>query len=124
MRAETRARAYETVDRLLEIPMLALSLTIIPLLLVPALIHVSSRLDFAITTANALIWAAFAFELLIKTYLSPSRTAYVRAHWFDGVIVVLPFLRPLRVVRSARAVRVFRATRIFGFAARSFHSAR
>jgi voltage-gated potassium channel len=65
-----------------------------------------------------LIWAVFATDLAIRTYLAPRRARYLLAHWFDVLIVVLPFLRPLRIMRSARALRLLTALRVMGPAAR------
>jgi voltage-gated potassium channel len=38
-------------------------------------------------------------------------------------VIVLPFLRPLRVMRSARALRVLRAARVVAFVGRGFDAA-
>lgn len=54
------------------------------------------------------IWAVFAVELSIRVHLTEHRRKYLLVHWFDVLIVVLPFLRPLRVVRSARVLRLAR----------------
>ncbi|HYU19715.1 MAG TPA: potassium channel family protein [Chloroflexota bacterium] len=45
------------------------------------------------------IWAVFAFELVVKTYLAPNRTRYLVSHWPDVLTVAVPFLRPLRLLR-------------------------
>jgi len=66
----------------------------------------------------------FALELGTKTYLAPARGRYLRQHWFDAVIVAVPFLRPLRIARSARALRALRVLRVVSFTARATHSAR
>ncbi len=43
----------------------------------------------------------FAAELAIKTYLAPRRVRYVVTHWYDVLIVFLPFLRVLRLLALA-----------------------
>ncbi len=124
MDIERRRLASASVDRLTELPMLALSVAMVPLILAPFLFDLSGGLEDAFFMADWAIWAVFALELSVKTYLAPTRTEYLKRHWFDVMIVVLPFLRPLRIVRSARALRALRATRLVSFVARATHSTR
>ncbi len=123
MDIDRRRTAFDATERT-EIPMLVLSVVMLPLLLVPFVVNVSGNLEDALFAADWAIWAIFALELGIKTYLSPARGQYLRQHWFDAVIVAVPFLRPLRIVRSARAFRALRAVRLVSFTARATHSAR
>ena len=106
-----RQAAFDRVERLTDPPMIVLSLAIIPLLLVPLFFDLSPSVDRTFFALDWLVWGIFAIELTVKTYLAPRRLSYLRSNWFDVVIVVVPFLRPLRVVRSARALRVLRAGR-------------
>jgi voltage-gated potassium channel len=115
---EWRKRAFEGFERATELPMLALSLAIIPLLVVPWVVDLPKTLNTTFVVVDWSIWAAFALELAIKTYLVERRGDYLVRHWFDVVIVAVPFLRPLRVVRSARALRLLRLTRVGAFGVR------
>ena len=45
------------------------------------------------------MWGAFGFELLVKTYLAPDRRRYLVTHWMDVICVLVPFLRPLLLLR-------------------------
>jgi len=47
------------------------------------------------------IWAAFAFELLMMTYLAEDRRRYLVTHWIDVLTVLVPLLRPFRLLRVA-----------------------
>ncbi len=50
------------------------------------------------------VWAVFAVEYLARLSLSSHRLRFVRTRWLDLVVLVLPLLRPLRVVQNyARA---------------------
>ena len=91
--------------------MLVLSLAIIPLLVVPYFVDFSPSVDRTFFAIDWLIWAVFAMEFAVKTYLAPRRLRYLRNNWFDVVFVAVPFLRPLRVVRSVRLLRALRAAR-------------
>src|SRR3990167_3333265 len=111
MDKEQRYQLFIKFDTATRIPMLVLALAMVPLLLGPALVQLPPGMEEAFLQLDLFIWAAFAFELAVKTYLAPSRMAYLRQNWVDVLIVVLPMLRPLRVLRFVRlAVFMARAT--------------
>jgi voltage-gated potassium channel len=58
----------------------------------PSWHHALQALDYA-------IWAAFAAELVVRVSLATDRVRYVLRHLFDVIVLVLPFLRALRVLR-------------------------
>jgi voltage-gated potassium channel len=119
-----RQRAFEALEHATEVPMLILSLALIPLLIVPWAFDLGDDAEATIVAIDWIVWALFALELSAKTYLSPHRAGYLREHWFDLLIVLLPMLRPLRIARSARAVRLLRLARVLAFSARYVHTAR
>jgi voltage-gated potassium channel len=121
--AEVRQRTYVSFERMVELPMLVLSLLMVPLLLAPELFDLSDSLKETFFVLDAFIWAVFALELVIKTYLSENRGQYLMRHWFDVIIVLVPFLRPLRILRSVRVLRLVRGARLLSFAVRFLHTA-
>ncbi|MDA1280835.1 MAG: ion channel [Chloroflexi bacterium] len=44
--------------------------------------------------------------MLVSTYRSSDRISHLRTNWIDVLIVLLPFLRPLRVFRVLRAAKL------------------
>ena len=113
MEKQKRARWAAKVDRFAEIPMLVLAIVMIPLLLIPLVMTLSATLDYALYALNWFIWAAFAVELVVKTFLAPNRREYLVKHWYDVLIVVVPFLRPLRILAVATRLG-FSWGRVFG----------
>ena len=113
MEKQKRARWAAKVDRVAEIPMLVLAIVMIPLLLIPLVMTLSATLDYALYALNWFIWAAFAVELVVKTFLAPNRREYLVKHWYDVLIVVVPFLRPLRILAVATRLG-FSWGRVFG----------
>lgn len=101
------------VDRAFHSPMIVLALCVLPLLLIEFLLFKKMPdlkegwLGTAVQVALWLIWTAFFVELVIKVTIAESRFEYLRRHWIDVLIVVLPLLRPLRITRLARTARVF-----------------
>jgi voltage-gated potassium channel len=46
-----------------------------------------------------LAWGLFVIDYFARLYLAPNRFRWFLRHWFDLAIVVLPLLRPLRLLR-------------------------
>ncbi|MEV7089158.1 potassium channel family protein [Streptomyces sp. NPDC093085] len=56
-----------------------------------------------------LIWAVFAADYGIRLVLSGQGARFARTHWLDTVVLVLPLLRPLRIVNTYEALQRRRA---------------
>ncbi len=110
-----RQEALNRFEHAVELPLLVLALAMLPLLVLPLVLDLSDPLEDALVAAEWFIWAAFAFEYVVRLVLTPDRWRFVRTQWPDLLIIVLPFLRPLRVVRSARALRLLRLARLVAF---------
>lgn len=99
------------------------SLFFLALLLVPLiLIQVSSedpQILAAVEIANALIWLAFAAELVYVARHASSARAFVRERWLDIAIVLLspPFILPAEVA-SLRVLRILRVVRLLAVVGR------
>lgn len=110
-----REQALERFERGIELPLLVLALAMVPLLVIPIVVELPPIVEDSFAAADWFIWAAFAFEYLVRLWLTPARWVFVRREWPDLLIIVLPFLRPLRVARSARALRLLRLGRLAAF---------
>jgi hypothetical protein len=67
------------------------------------------------------IWAAFLAEYLARLFVAPDRFRFIISNPFDLLLVVIPVLRPLRLLRSITLIRAARLARIgagAGFAVR------
>jgi voltage-gated potassium channel len=60
----------------------------------------------ALDTATVAIWAVFAVDLVVRVALAERRLRYLLTHPIDVLSVVLPMLRPLRVLRVFTAGQV------------------
>ncbi|MBX6371268.1 MAG: two pore domain potassium channel family protein [Acidothermus sp.] len=113
--SDDRQQAYERFTQIADPLMMALAVIMIPLLVIPQVVALPAGVRSAISAADWTIWALFAVEYLVKLTLAPSRSVFVRTHVIDLAILVLPFLRPLRVLRLLRLgsllVRVLRDSR-------------
>jgi voltage-gated potassium channel len=109
-----RQAALRRFEAAVELPLVILAIVMVPLLVVPLLVDLPDEIEVGFIAADWLIWAAFAFEYLVRLALTEDRLRFVRREWPSLLLVVLPFLRPLRVVRSARALRLLGLGRLAG----------
>ena len=96
---QAREAMLGRLERLTELPLLLLSFAMIPLLLGPILWDLSATEDTVFFTLEVFIWAVFAADLVTKLAVAPNRLAYARSHWLEVLVVVVPFFRPLRLIR-------------------------
>jgi len=82
--------------------MFVLGVLFVPVLLASTFADLSPQAATALEVVEGLIWAAFALEYLWLLYLAPHRWHRVRTHKLDLVIVLMPLLRPLRVLGMLR----------------------
>jgi voltage-gated potassium channel len=95
------------VVRMLETPMLVLSVVWTTLLILELTRGLSPRLALV----NDLVWAAFVAEFALEFLVAPDKRIYLRKRWVTALSLALPALRLLRLARVGRAARLFRATR-------------
>ena len=124
---DSEKRKPTAIDRwetFVDVPLLVLALASIPLIVLEDTGH--GAVAQGATIANWVIWASFFVDLTVRVWLvGHNRMRYLVVHWYDvGIVVlsVLPYLLPLRILRSARALRVLRAARVIVYATRSWHT--
>jgi voltage-gated potassium channel len=120
-----RRQAAERLDQLLALPMLVLTLVFLAVLVLPVIYP--DLPPGARSTLDAIdlgIWAAFLAEYLARLFVAPSRLAFVRRNPLDLLLVVIPVLRPLRLLRSVTLIRAARLTRLGAGAGRAVRESR
>ena len=123
--SESRATgAIARWERAADVPLLVLALASIPLVVLEDLAH--GTVVLAAVIANWVIWGLFAVDLAVRVWFARGhRRQYLISRWYDvGIVVVsvLPYFRPLRILRSARALRVLRAARVTVYASSIWHA--
>lgn len=114
---EAKQQRYDHFVNRAELPMLVLSMLVVPVVLMPFLEDLSHESLYALEVLGVVLWAGFAVQYVLLLYLSPNRWRTVRENKLDLLLVLLPFLRPLRIVHLAHAgtalARVGRSVRQF-----------
>ena len=96
-------------ERRAEIPLVGLALAFLVAYAWPVL---DPRLDVDLRTVlNAVtwtVWVAFALDFVARLVLAGSgdRAEYALRHWYDVALIVVPMLRPLRLLRLLALVRI------------------
>ncbi len=102
------------LDNLTELPLLLLSFIMVPVLLGPMLWEdsFSTAEKTLFRTLDIFIWAVFAADFSLKLAITPAKWNYLKTHWLEALVVLIPFIRPLRIIRlilfSARAIKATR----------------
>lgn len=93
----TRLQRYEArSDR----PLLVLALSFVAIYaLQVAATGLPSVLHTTLEVASWVIWTVFAADLAARVWLAERRWRYIATHPIDVIVVLLPALRPLRVLR-------------------------
>ena len=86
-------------------PLLILAVAMLPLLLLQFVIGVDQQTDDLIEWISWLIWAVFAVDLAVRLWFAEDRWQFLIDNKIDVLIVVIPFLRPLRSLRALRLLR-------------------
>jgi voltage-gated potassium channel len=108
----------ERVNRLFNVPMLTLAILVLPVLVVDYYVSKAGRqheaLAWGVLVAHITISAAFLVEFAVKIRIAQSRLRYIATNWVDVIIIILPFLRPLRVLRAFRVLELSRVYAVRG----------
>ena len=99
-------RLVARIEHITEIPMLVLTGVYLVTFLVSYLPHLPAQARAVTEYVEFVVIGLFAADLLIRVAAAEGRLAYLREHWLDVVIVVIPFLRPLRALRVLRLVPI------------------
>jgi len=107
----SRELLLDKIERITEIPLMILSLIMIPLLLGPVLWDMAENEERFFFLTDILIWTLFAVDMLVKIVLSTNRINYLKVNWFELIVVGLPWFRPFRIVRLiAFAAKSYKGT--------------
>lgn len=126
------------LERAFSVPMIWIALLILPVLALQYTladrIADYPALRFMLHVSAGVIWFAFAAEFIVMISVAERKLSYVKQHWLDLVIILLPlvsFLRTLQALRAARLAklgklhqlsRVVRVYRLRGVAMRGFRA--
>ncbi len=68
--------------------------------------------------ASTAVWAAFTIDYAIRLWLAEHKITYAITHWYDTLLVLVPALRPLRLLRLITVFRLLQRSTVGGLAGR------
>lgn len=105
----------QRLERVSSVPMVLMALMVLPLIGVEYLwkerIEADPLLSGLLNGAGGLIWFAFAGEFILRFSIAHSKWSYVRSHFIDLAIVLLPLFAFLQALRLGRLLRLQQLTR-------------
>jgi len=107
----THLSRVERWERRTEVPLLLLALAFLAAYAWPVLdpnVHPDAKTFF--NAVSWTVWGAFAIDFAIRIALAERRRPYIVGHWYDVALVVIPMLRPIRLLRLLAFVRILNRT--------------
>ena len=82
-----------------EWPLAAVAIAFLVLYSVQVLANPGGRVDAALEIVLYVTWGVFAVDYFVRLSLATDRWRWFRKHLLDLAVILLPFLRPLRLLR-------------------------
>lgn len=102
------------------IPMIVIALMVLPIIVMEFFykdfVDANYGWTLAMKIAEAFIWSAFTFEFILMLWVVKYPMGYVRKHWIDLAIILLPtlaFMRTMRLASIGRLNQLTRTARIY-----------
>jgi voltage-gated potassium channel len=101
-----------SLERFFSVPMVLFAFMVLPLFVLEYFwaeqVRTEPLLALALDMGTAVIWLAFAIELIMMLAVCDRRLRYCLQHWIDVAIVLLPVIEVLPLFRLLRLGRVLR----------------
>lgn len=91
----------------MERPLLWASVLFLALICIPVVRTDAGTAErLTLTVLNVAVWLLFAVDYVVRLYLAEGKWRFVKGHILDLIVVLVPFLRPLRLLRLVSMVAV------------------
>ncbi len=96
-----REKLLESIERLLEGPMIFLGFVWLVLLIVELIWGLPKSLDYL----SLAIWFIFIVDFVVKFILAPGKLNYLKKNWLTAISLLIPAIRIFRIFRFVRLLR-------------------
>ncbi|MCY4578795.1 MAG: ion channel [Chloroflexi bacterium] len=90
----------QNIERRTELPLMLASFALMPIITGLYFWDLSAVETRIYTVLEIAIWALFAIIFIIKLAIAPSKLSYLRRNWPEALLVLIPVLRPLRIIAA------------------------
>lgn len=101
-----------TIARKTDIVLWVLSIPLIPMIMAELFTVISGEMRAYFEAYYAVLWVVFTLEFVLRLIVEKDRTEYLKANWFDVLVVVTPMFKILKVFSFMRFPMVFFSDRI------------
>ncbi|TWT64582.1 hypothetical protein CA85_37150 [Allorhodopirellula solitaria] len=109
-------RLRRRLEQSFSVPMIGIAMLIVPVLVVEFLLKDQvaryAWLRVALHIGTGVIWFAFAAEFILMISIAEKKFDYLRRHWIDLAIIVLPFFSFLRSLQAVRGTRLAKLAKV------------
>ncbi len=109
---EGQEELLESLQDLLETPMVFLSLVTAVAFVVEVSVPLSPGAARVLSLVQWVIWVVFVIEFAVKLALAGDKGRFLRVNWLLVLALLLPAFRMARIARAARALRSLGALRV------------
>jgi voltage-gated potassium channel len=116
--AAERKKLLNTIERILDGPMVFLGFVWLVLLIIELIWGLSKVLGYLSIT----IWIIFIFDFLLKFLLAPAKLRFFKTNWLTAISLIIPALRVFRLLRILRLLKGVRLIKLVASLNRSMKS--
>lgn len=117
---DERERLAERIADRLDVPIAAAGVIFLLLVLAETISNPEGGIGTLFSVTSWVLWALFVAEFLLRLFVAPSTTRFLKRNWWQLIFLAIP---ALRFVRALRALRAARMGRVLGSAVRSSRTA-
>jgi voltage-gated potassium channel len=114
---EVNRTLQQKLEKGFSLPMICVALLVLPVVAIdPPWVETTaeSSVNGFMQPLSAFIWFAFAFEFMVMISIVDRKLQYLKKHWLDVVVILVPLVTFLRIARIGRLARLTRTARIYG----------
>lgn len=96
--AERREHTRVRFENRMAIPILVAAALLAAVSLVLLFVDLSPAARTTLLVIDAVLWLFFALDFAVRLTLTPHKRSFLRTEWLDALLVIVPFLQPIRLV--------------------------
>lgn len=110
-----RDRLCDEISAALDLPLAILALVSLILIIIDLAVYVPPNFRLWVAIVFWFTWSAFLLEYAIKLVLTRNKIKYVKTHWTQLLLLIVPFIRIFALFRAARVTQGIAAIRLLLF---------
>jgi voltage-gated potassium channel len=110
-----RDRLCDEIVAALDLPLAILALISFILIIVDLAVYVPPNFRLWVAIIFWFTWSTFLLEYAVKLALTKDKIKYIKTHWTQLLLLVVPFLRVFLLFRAARVTQGIAAIRLLLF---------